>query len=618
MENNEKKEDLPIFSQPTSKKGFSKFLDGKRWWILGVVVILIIGAGFFFSSGNASTFTLATVERGGLVQTVEVSGSLESFQEADLAFESSGSVSRVFVQAGDQVLEGQVLAILGSAEVIADLSASQQALNLAQANLNQFLAGATDQELASAQASLDSAQADLLSKQELAVLNVAVAQTALTYAQTDLEHTINENNEDLSESYEDLRTILFSSMIDVRSALSTADEILGIENTLYNDSFERYLSATDPQQLTSAENAYNFAADYRDTAEDLVYALTDLSTDDQINLAADAVELALSHTSSTLLYTRRVLDNTSCDTADLSLSDVSTLKSGIDTERDTIQVEQTAVVGQRQTIASLILSTQDAEDYAQNAVDTKQQAYDQAVSNATSSVAIAQATVDIRQADLDSLTTEKRSVDLAAYYAQVGQAQSQMDASEARLAKTEIHAPFDGIVTHIDLSAGEAVTAGVNVAGVQSSTEQYRILVDVPEADIVKIALNDSATVTFDAYGENLEVPAHVGNINPGENDIEGVVYYRVDIYLDDGEGLVLKSGMSADVMISTDKRLDVLYVQQRAVYQYEDGTKYVRVPNGDTYKEKIIFTGLRADGGLIEILSGLEEGDEVITAIND
>jgi len=612
MENSQKQADSLSIVKNGVKKPFSW-----KWWALGVVVILIVGAGFYFKGGSGSTFTLVKVERGDLVQTVEVSGELESFQEADIAFESSGTVSRVFVQSGDEVLEGQVMAILGSTEILADLSASEQALYLAQANLNQFLAGATDQELASAQASLDSAQADLLSKQELAVLNVAIAQTALEYAQADFTHTINENQEDLEESYEDLRTILFSSMIDVRSALSAVDEILGIENTLYNDSFERYLSATDPQQLTSAENVFNYAADYRDRAEDLVYALTDLSSDDQINSAADAVELALSYTSSTLLYTRRVLDNTSCDTADLSLSDVSTLKAGIDTERDTIQVEQTALVGQRQTITSLLLSTQDAKDYAQNAVDSKQQAYDQAVSNASSSVAIAQATVSMRQADLDSLTVGKRAVDTAAYYAQVGQAQAQMDATQARLAKTEIHAPFDGVVTHMDLSTGESVSIGSAVAGVQSSTEQYRIMVDVPEADIVKIALDDQAEVTFDAYGEGVKIPAHVGRINPGESNIEGVVYYQVEIYLDDGEALVLKSGMSADVVIQTEVKIDILYVQQRAVYQHEDGTKYVRTPNGDLYDEQVIVTGLRADGGLVEIVSGLKEGDEVITAIN-
>ncbi len=590
----------------------------KQWWILGILVVVILSIGFLLSGGEDSTYTLSKVERGDLVQTVEVSGELESFNEAQLAFESSGTVAQVFAQAGESVAEDQIIAVLESSEVLSDLSAYQEALYLAQANLDQFLAGATDEELKSAKASLESAQADLVSKQELAVLNVQSAETALFYAQTDFDNTTADNDEDILEAYEDLQTILFSSIIDVRSALSSADELLGIENTIYNDSFEDVLSATDPQQLTSAKYYFNHAAESRDIAEDLVYALVSDSTFEEIGLASDAVNTALSDTSITLLYIRRVLDATVSDTVDLSLADVSTFKSTIDAERDTIQVESSSLSTQVQAIYSLAISTDDAQDLAQNTLDTKQQAYDQAVSNAVSSVAIAQATVDLRQAEYDALVVGKRAVDTAPFYAQVGQAQSQLSSAEARLRKTEVRAPFDGIITNIDVSVGEAVTAGVSVAGVQSTTSNYRVLVDVPEADIVKLALDDSAIITFDAYGDDLKVLGYVGAINAGENDIESVVYYSVEVYLNGGDELVLKSGMSADVIVNTDLKQNVLFVQQRGVYEYEDGTKYVRVPNGDFYEERAITTGLRGDSGLIEVISGLSEGDEVITAVNN
>jgi RND family efflux transporter MFP subunit len=589
-----------------------------RWLIFGCIVAIIVVIGFIISGGNEELYTLAKVEKGDIVQTVEVSGELESYEEAQLAFESSGTVSRVFVQAGDKVSEGQVLAILESSEILADLSAYQQALFLAQANLEQFTAGATEQDIVASYASLQSAQVDLVSKQELAVLNVDAAQTALEYAQDDYDNTIVGNDEDILESYEDLRTILFSCVIDIRSALSSADEILGIENTIYNDAFEDVLSATDPQALTSAVYNFEHAAEVRDLAEDLVYALSEDSSQDDIDSASDAVYDAILDTSSTLLYTRRVLDATTSDTPDLSLADVSAFKTTIDAERDTIQSELSAFIAQRQAIASLVISIDDAEEYAQNILDTKQQAYDQAISNASSSVAIAQAAVDVRQAEYDVLISDKRSVDLAPYYAQIGQAQAQMSSAEARLRKTEIRSPFDGIVTNIDISMGEPVGIGQTVVGVQSSSENYKVLVDVPESDIVKIALEDEAIITFDAYGDDVEIGGYVGRISPGEDDIEGVVYYSVEIYLSDGYDLTLKSGMSSDVIITTDTRDDVLFVQQRGVYEYDDGTKYVKVPEGDSFEERVIETGMRADGGKVEIISGLEEGDEIITAINN
>ncbi len=618
MENNENQEvsALPIEQKPKSK--LMSFLGRRRWWIVGVVIVLLIAGGVLAGRGSDDIFTYAEVQKGDLIQTVEVSGELESFQEADLAFEMSGTVSYVFVEAGDEVVEGQIIAVLDSGELLADLSAAQQAAYLADANLDQFLAGATDQEIAAAQATLDSALADLESKTELASLNVAEELVDLNTSEDDLENTLADNEEDLEQVYEDLENLLFGAVIDVRSALSAADEILGVENTLHNQDFKNVLSATDPQQYTWAKNYYDYAADARDAAEDLVYALTVDSTADEIGVAADKVEEALDYTSETLLYTRRVLDATKSDSSDLSLSDISTYKSTIDTERDTIQTEETNILTQRQLVDSTVISADDAEDAAYSAVDSAEYDYSQAVSNADSSVAMAQATVDLRQAEYDALTVEKRSVDTASYYAQLGQAQAQLAAAEARFEKSEISAPFDGIVTHMDLSLGEPVTLGTTVAGVQSSIEQYRVLVDVPEADIVKLTLDDEAVVTFDAYGDDVEVPARVGKINPGESDIEGVVYYGVEVYISDEVDLTLKSGMSADVIVTTETKSDVLYIQQRAVYEYDDGTRYVRVPKGDEYEEQVIVTGLRADGGYVELISGLEEGDEVITAIND
>lgn len=618
MDNSQVSEE-PAFPVGEKKKGgFFSLVKRMRWYLVGVFVILLIIAGVLMSGGSDDIFTYAEVQKGDLIQTVEVSGELESYQEADIAFEMSGTVSHVFVESGDTVTQGQIMAVLESGELLADLSAAQQSTFLAEANLNQFLAGATDEDLAAALANLESAQADLASKTDLAQINLEDALLALETAQDDLENATDDNTEDLEQIYEDLENLLFSAVIDIRGALSAADEILGVENTLTNRDFKDLLSATDPQQYTWAKQSYNNAASSRDAAEDLVYALSDSSADADIDAAADLVETSLDFTSETLLYTRRVLDATSSDSTELSLTDIATYKTAIDTKRDTIQTEETAVLTQRQLVDSTIIGADDAQDAAQYAADAAEQDYALAVSNASSSVLIAQASVDLYQAQYDALTAEKRSVDTAAYYAQVGQASAQLAAAESRFEKSEISAPFDGIVTHMDLSVGEPVVLGSTIAGVQSGVEQYRVLVDVPEADIVKLALDDAAIVTFDAYGDDIEVPAKVGKINPGESDIEGVVYYGVEIYIDDSIDLLLKSGMSADVEITTETKSEALYIQQRAVYENAEGMRYVRLPDGGTYTEKVIVTGLRADGGLVEIISGLEEGDKVITAIND
>jgi len=73
---------------------------------------------------------------------------------------------------------------------------------------------------------------------------------------------------------------------------------------------------------------------------------------------------------------------------------------------------------------------------------------------------------------------------------------------------------------------------------------------------------------------------------------------------------------MTANVTIITGMKENALYVPVRAV-KSRNGDKYIEVLENGLVVEKIITLGLRGDEG-IEILSGLEEGDEVITFVKE
>ena len=74
---------------------------------------------------------------------------------------------------------------------------------------------------------------------------------------------------------------------------------------------------------------------------------------------------------------------------------------------------------------------------------------------------------------------------------------------------------------------------------------------------------------------------------------------------------------MSADINIKILAKSDVLTVPLRAVKE-QDGKKYVEIQEGEDQPNKQVFvqTGLKGDGGRIEILEGLKEGDVVITFV--
>ena len=92
---------------------------------------------------------------------------------------------------------------------------------------------------------------------------------------------------------------------------------------------------------------------------------------------------------------------------------------------------------------------------------------------------------------------------------------------------------------------------------------------------------------------------------------VEGVSTYKVTLeFFEEDEKI--KSGMTADLDIKTDKRSGVVYVPQRAVIT-QDGEKFVQVLGGGQVKEVPVKTGLRGSDGRVEIMEGVKEGDKVV-----
>jgi multidrug efflux pump subunit AcrA (membrane-fusion protein) len=95
-------------------------------------------------------------------------------------------------------------------------------------------------------------------------------------------------------------------------------------------------------------------------------------------------------------------------------------------------------------------------------------------------------------------------------------------------------------------------------------------------------------------------------------------VYYQVTIAVaDDHPDKPIQAGMTANVRIITDVHENTLSIPQRAVRTRDNGEKYVRVlSDKKTEIEKPVVLGLRADGGKVEILDGLNENEAVILSV--
>lgn len=245
------------------------------------------------------------------------------------------------------------------------------------------------------------------------------------------------------------------------------------------------------------------------------------------------------------------------------------------------------------------------------------------VAAAEASVAAAQSDLLKAQASLDLKKAQARPADIDAAKAQILSAQGQVLAAEAALENTILRAPSSGTITRVDIKAGEQATAQ-KTAMVLQDVENLHIEVNVSEANIAQVRQNQKVDVTFDALGPDRHFEAVVQTVNPASTVVSGVVNYKVTAALN--SIAEIKPGYTSNMTILVAEKSDVLAIPLRAVISNgfaarASGSKFVRVIDDSkkkTFREAEVKTGMEADGGLVEIISGLNEGQEIVTYIKN
>lgn len=204
-----------------------------------------------------------------------------------------------------------------------------------------------------------------------------------------------------------------------------------------------------------------------------------------------------------------------------------------------------------------------------------------------------------------------------------------LDAKE-KLADYLIYAPFDGIITNLNVKKGDSVSSGTALATI--ITQQKIAEISLNEVDVAKVKVGQKVTLTFDALSE-VSISGKVLEVDSIGTASQGVVSYGVKIGFDTQDERV-KPGMSVTADIITDVKQDVLVLPNSAI-KSQGNSKYVEfVEASDDIKQKLlasvsevtlpsspkqqsIETGLSNDS-YTEIVSGLEEGDIVVSSTID
>jgi len=546
--------------------------------ISAIAIIIILTAGYFyFNSANkkvsATIYTYGTVQRGMISQSVAGTGQVSASEEENIKSKVSGDVIEVSVTQGQQIKAGDVLVRLDSSD-------AQAAHDVAKANL-------------------ENAQKSLQKSQQDNSLSLSQAQDAVKTA----NDSFNTSEANLSKTYEQAFNTVVSTFADLPTVMSGLNDIINGSNSAvvqssgtylsyYLDTLNSYGSSTSGlldlgSTYTTAKNSYNSVLDEYKSA-------SRYSSSDTIEkLVSDSYDACkkISNATKALIDLIRQYQDTVTKNGGTTQSFSTTHLNNLNTYINTVNGDLVSLFSTQQSITSAILSV----DSAKTSIEQKEQSLE-TLQDLTNPMAFQSAQLAVTQKE----TTLSDATQTLSYYT--------------------IVAPFDGIVTSVDVKAGDSVA--VNAAIATIITNQEIATISLNEIDVSGVSVGQKATLTFDAVSD-LTLTGHVSEIDAVGTVSSGVVSYNVTIVFDTQDDRV-KPGMSITAAIITNTKQDVLLVPNSAVKSNAAGN-YILVPaqpvnglttgssaNGQTTNQQAVVVGL-SDNDNTEIVSGLNEGDMVV-----
>jgi HlyD family secretion protein len=577
-----------------------------RWLLIPLILAVIAGSGLWWRSSQqttATTTTTGTVSQGDLTASVSGNGAVAAARTVDIPLQQAGTLTAIDVQVGDTMKAGQILAQIDSAELQLQLQQAQANLAAAQASYAQVKNGsATEQDLASAQAQLASAQAQLAKTKTSGATDIQSAQAQLASAQAKLDALKNPSAADLSAAQNkvDQAQLALQNTRD-SSSQSKTNAGIALQNAV--------------NSLTQAQSKYSVAQSNWQHVQD--------EGTDPINpttTGSDGTKKAnkLNDAQRQQYYDAFVQAQAALGSAQNAVTQAQVASdTARQNEVTSVQQAEAALKAAQADLAAL--KSPSASDLAQaQAAVTQAKATLTALQGGgtASSLSSAQASVVQAQSNLESLTAPATESELATAEANLLQAQVAVETAQASLAQATLTAPFDGVVSAVNIVADSTISANTSAVTLVDASKLH-VDVSLSETDAVKVQVGQHVELSFDAL-PNATIGGMVTSVAPVATEEQNVVTYAVQVEFDPGTSAV-KIGMSATADIQVNQATNALLVPSRAV-QTSGGSKTVTVqqPGGATLAVPV-ETGLTSNGQTEIVKSGadgipaLKAGDVVL-----
>lgn len=379
-----------------------------------------------------------------------------------------------------------------------------------------------------------------------------------------------QKQESLNQAKQDQTTTLAKATDSVNKAQASYDELVKKRDDCQT-------------KLNNKKNELNTAGNARDTAKNELDTAKKSYQDAQAEASADPTNADLlkkANDASSVYEQKQELYTSLCTNYETINGDIKSLQAELDAYPDQLKS-------------------------AEEAVNTAKSSYSDAETSTNRSVSTAQNTVDMQKYQTSTTRDLK----------------DQLEQLQKQLADCTLSAPIGGVVTAVNVSVGDKNTAGTTMITIED-TSSLKVIVNVEEADILKIQEGMPATVSTDATGDE-EIKGTVTRVvrvknqstNTNGTDTNTSSGYSAEITIDNTELLV---GMSAKAKIVIKDRGTQLAVPYDLIRQDDNGDSYVLVAEANkdgtaTAVRKNIKVGEEVDY-YTEVTGGdLKEGDQLI-----
>jgi RND family efflux transporter MFP subunit len=265
------------------------------------------------------------------------------------------------------------------------------------------------------------------------------------------------------------------------------------------------------------------------------------------------------------------------------------------------QVEQTVLEGEK----SVTAVQQAAETGACGSLCAVQ--LEQAQSGAQIATRIAQSQAETARINLLEARAD-RDYKIQTAEQSVALARERYLMASQEISKTQLTAPFDGVIVAFNKQVGDPVEAYATV-GTLADPSDVRVVLTVAAERVERLSVGMPVTLQLDAYPDQ----PYAGTVQQiGTQPIAGQDAYEVTVAFEEGQEVPTLLRMGVDAVIMGQTREDVPAVPNRALHTFTGWTYVEVVDDNDEVTQVEVETGI-TDGSMTEIVEGVEPGQVVL-----